>query len=325
MGMSEHEASTMSVIKALMDGVIDYAGLFPPSEVSMDTAVTNYAKYLRSEHASFLGRFVCPVARLDELTKEGAMLMPGTHATSGYRENADTIDAWRISGVLREDLPGALEKIYTFNEHHDDEANGLAMVDAIEMPVRTPDEIDGALEVLPEMIGAAFEIPQDIVMGGDPRGLIAALAGSGVLAKIRCGGVKPEMIPDSASVARFMLGCKRADVGFKCTAGLHHPIRKEYPLTYADDAPRGVMHGFVNMFFAGAATRKLKSIDEATIIAILDETDPAKFVFKDGTITWDTISISGSDMVVARESFITSFGSCSFTEPTADLKALGLL
>ncbi len=315
----------MSVIKALMDGVIDYAGLFPPSEVSMDAAVTNYAKYLRSEHASFLGRFVCPVARLDELTREGAMLMPGTHATSGYRENADVIDAWRISGVLREDLPGALETIYAFNEHHDDEAHGLAMVDAIEMPVRTPDEIDEALEVLPEMIGAAFEIPQDIVMGGDPRGLIAALAGSGVLAKIRCGGVRPEMIPDSASVARFMLACKRADVGFKCTAGLHHPIRKEYPLTYADDAPRGVMHGFINMFFAGAATRTRKNIDESTIIAILDETDPAMFVFKDGAITWGTITISGADMVVARESFITSFGSCSFTEPTDDLKALGLL
>lgn len=323
--MSEHKAATMSVIKALMDGVIDYAGLFPPSAVSMDQAVTNYAKYLRSEHASFLGRFVCPVARLDELTKEGAMLMPGTHATSGYRENADTIDAWRISGVLREDLPGALEKIYQFNEHHDDEANGLAMVDAIEMPVRTPDEIDEALEVLPEMIGAAFEIPQDIVVDGDPRGLIAALAGSGVLAKVRCGGVEPQMIPDSASIARFMIGCKRADVGFKCTAGLHHPIRKEYALTYEDDAPRGVMHGFVNMFFAGAATRKLKNIDEATIIAILDETDPEKFVFKDDSIRWDTITIGTDDLVVARESFITSFGSCSFTEPTDDLRSMGLL
>ena len=34
--------------------------------------------------------------------------------------------------------------------------------------------------------------------------------------------------------------------------GLHHPVRGEYPLTYAPDAPRGVMHGFLNVFLAAA-------------------------------------------------------------------------
>ena len=54
-------------IHALLTGAIDYAGLFPPSQLSMEDAVVNVAKYRASEHSWMLGRFVVPVARLDEL------------------------------------------------------------------------------------------------------------------------------------------------------------------------------------------------------------------------------------------------------------------
>jgi len=37
--------------KALLAGLIDYAGLFPPAALSMEEAVRNYARYREGEHA----------------------------------------------------------------------------------------------------------------------------------------------------------------------------------------------------------------------------------------------------------------------------------
>ena len=84
------------------------------------------------------------------------------------------------------------------------------------------------------------------------RGLIAAMAGTGAHAKIRTGGVTPEAFPQATSVARFIHACAMADVGFKATAGLHHPVRGEFNLTYEPACPRGVMYGFLNVFMAAA-------------------------------------------------------------------------
>jgi hypothetical protein len=56
--------------KALLSGLIDYAGLFPPAALSMEEAVRNYARYREGEHAWMLGRFVVPQARAHEVPEE---------------------------------------------------------------------------------------------------------------------------------------------------------------------------------------------------------------------------------------------------------------
>lgn len=323
--MTNTDTNMLSSVQTLMGGLIDYAGLFPPSQLAMNRATENYAKYLRAEHAEFVGRFICPVPKLAELTKHGAIVMPGTHATSGYPEHADVLEPWQVSGIIIGDLEENLETIYKFNEHHDDEANGLALVDAIEMRVSSSDEIDEALEIIPEMIDTAFEIPQDVIMNCDPRGLIAAMSGSQVLAKIRCGGVEPSMFPSSENVAEFMLACKNANVPFKCTAGLHHPIRAEQNLTYEDNPPRGIMHGFINVFFAAAYVRATKKPDLGTAVGIINEMDPKAFKFDEQGISHKNTKISNIELGQMREGFATSYGSCSIDEPIADLKAMGLL
>ena len=317
--------SMLDSVRTLMTGLIDYAGLFPPSQLPMSEATENYARYLRSEHADFLARFICPVPRLKEFTEKASVLLPGTHATSGYREHADDIDPWQLSAIIIGDLAENLEGIYAFNEHHDQEQNGLAMVDAIEMKITSVDDIDEALAHIPEALDVAFEIPPTSVIDGDPRGFIAALSGGDAIAKVRCGGVEASMIPSSEDIARFILACKAAGVAFKCTAGLHHPIRAEHNLTYEDNSARGVMHGFINMFFASAFVRSTKNPVEDTVIAILDETDAEAFAFSNEGVRWREHTVSTSHLAHARESFSTSYGSCSFDEPREDLKALGLL
>jgi hypothetical protein len=55
-------------LRALLTGLIDYAGLFPPAKLAMEEAIANYARYRIEPEAWMLGRFVCPASRLAELS-----------------------------------------------------------------------------------------------------------------------------------------------------------------------------------------------------------------------------------------------------------------
>src|SRR5262249_54965834 len=55
-------------VRALLTGSIDYAGLFPPAGLPMEQAIRNYARYRTEAETWVLGRFVCPAARVGELT-----------------------------------------------------------------------------------------------------------------------------------------------------------------------------------------------------------------------------------------------------------------
>jgi hypothetical protein len=57
-------------LRALLEGLIDYAGLFPPAALSMQDAVRNYARYREEEYAWMLGRFVVPADRVAEVPGE---------------------------------------------------------------------------------------------------------------------------------------------------------------------------------------------------------------------------------------------------------------
>ncbi len=132
--------------------------------------------------------------------------------------------------------------------------------------------------------------------------------------------VKPEAIPSPKDVAAFIVACAERRLPFKATAGLHHPIRAEYALTYEADAPRAVMHGFLNVLMASAfAWRGEKNIE-----AIIAETDASAFTF-DGGAKWRDLTLSADEIKDARQNFMHSIGSCSFDEPVHELQALGLL
>ncbi|MEM1329036.1 MAG: hypothetical protein AAGG07_00600 [Planctomycetota bacterium] len=310
-------------LQTLLDGLIDYAGLFPPAKLDMAPALEEFARQRMSGEAYALARFVCPASRLKELSDKGAALMPGTFATSGYREMADHSEPWGISALLPGDLEGVergLDTIDAFNEHHSAEGAGLARVDMIELPATEPGFIDDALDLIPSDIMPFFEID----WRGDCRGSVAALAGNDAAAKIRCGGVTEDLIPPSEAVAAFINACRAGDVPFKATAGLHHPVRAEHALTYEPDAPRGVMHGFLNVFI-GAALLKARAIEPDRLVDVLEETDASAFTFDREGAGWRDARVDLIGLASARERFCLSYGSCSFSEPMRDLRELGLL
>ena len=173
------------------------------------------------------------------------------------------------------------------------------------------------------------EIFIELPHAADPAPLIAVigdLASSAALpkwkAKIRTGGVRPDLIPGADEVARFIDGCARHSVGLKATAGLHHPLRNEFNLTYETDSPRAVMHGFINLFVA-CGMRLKHELAVEQVESILLDTDAASFQFEGQTVRWREWQLESADLSQLRSNFLSSFGSCSFTEPVADLQQLG--
>lgn len=307
-------------LRTLLTDIIDYAGLFPPAKLSMAAAVETYNRARIGDHEWMLARFICPVSRLDEFDSTASPLLPGTFARSGYREQADAAEPWPISALIDGTLSTDLDRIDAFNARHADERNGLAHIDMIELKVTDVHQIDEALDTIPEDIFPAFEFP----VTTDCRGFVAALSGEQAAAKIRTGGVVGNAFPTSDEVAAFLHACAAADVPFKATAGLHHPVRGNFRLTYDKDSACHTMHGFLNLFLAAALARCTRCDLDCTK-AILRGEDPADFKIAEEVIGWKGELLTVTDVARVRETFALSFGSCSFDEPVDDLRKLGHL
>ncbi len=132
----------------------------------------------------------------------------------------------------------------------------------------------------------------------------------GAFAKVRTGGLTAESTPSSEALADFLCAAASRRVAFKATAGLHHSIR-------------ATMHGFVNVFVAAAFA--WHAAERGVVLDVLNNWDAGAFQFLDGELRWRGRSVTTVEIASARRDFAHSFGSCSFVEPLADLRALGLL
>jgi len=146
---------------------------------------------------------------------------------------------------------------------------------------------------------------------------------TGAFAKFRTGGLTPNAVPMPSEVAELLCEAATRRMPFKATAGLHHPIRGDHPLTYSADSPHAITHGFINVFVAGAFA--WHGDNRAAVIGVLHECDPESFEFSDDAMTWRGRVLLTGQIAAARRDFAHSFGSCSFEEPIADLKTLGWL
>ena len=297
----------MNARNALLNGLVDYAGLFPPAGEDMPTAVRNYADYFRGPDRAALGRFIVPLARLAEFESAAAGLFPkGRDGT-----------AWKVSVLIADDVRSAVDDISKFNARHEKGSkSGTAVIDVAELKATTIEEIANQQRDLPNSLTSYFEIP----LTGDVASLVRAIAEVSSRAKMRTGGLNAEAFPSAQSIIDFMMECHAARVPFKATAGLHHPLRAEYRLTYDTDSPRAVMYGFLNVFLAAALIDAGEN--EQTALQALQETDSSSIEFHDEYIQWRDKRISAEQLSHARTESAISFGSCSFREPIDELASL---
>jgi len=290
----------LPAVRALMTGAIDYAGLFPPAALPMPDAVANYERYRSGAHAWMLGRFVVPLARLEELADAYAAVV---HAESS---------AWPVSVIAK---ASDAATIATFNARY----GARLRIDTVEVPPVTV----GDIAALAGM-AATYAVFAEVTWATDPTPVIAKLARHGVRAKIRTGGVTPEAFPSPAQMARFIAACVAAGVPFKATAGLHHAWRGEYPLTYEAGSATATMFGFANVLLAGSAAVAGAGADEMCVV--LDAPGGAGFeAVEQGWVLPSGRAIPAELVTAARARAMASFGSCSFEEPMEELIARGLL
>src|SRR5690242_4950736 len=104
----------LASVRALLANVIDYAGLFPPARLSMDEAIRSYAHCRQGPDRWMLGRFVCPAARLAELSKyRDELFVSGTPFTFAVVGRGG-----RVVGEFLENLNLDLQDIAQFIEFH---------------------------------------------------------------------------------------------------------------------------------------------------------------------------------------------------------------
>jgi hypothetical protein len=298
-------SETLASVKTLLEGAIDYAGLFPPAALSMSEAVINYATYRNSNYNWMLGRFILPVDRLEEFQQ-----------IAGDFVSRDAANAWRVSVIGGENLYDTLRRVEDFNA-----ANSPGIVcDTLEINAGTEALIENAAKLLPPNVTAYFEIS----LRDELADIIAAVAPTGQRAKIRTGGVTTGSIPATRDIIRFVRACLAANVPFKATAGLHHPIRCFKPLTYESNSPSGTMHGFLNLFLMTGFAREGYRV--SLLEDVMEEEFEEVFRFDDQSAIWrDDYSLNIWQIDALRKKGIQSFGSCSFDEPVAELQALGIL
>lgn len=300
MDATENKPAINLALRSLLEALVDYAGLFPPAGLAMRPAVENYARYRSGPYAWMLGRFVVPVARLAEFEQAWG--------------EAGNPEGWSLSALIAKP-ESEFPAVQAFNERHDRKIQ----IDAIELKAGSADEIAKIASILPSGILGYVEIP----VVDDPTSLLRAIGDAGLRAKIRTGGLTSESFPDASLIARFLRASAEAGVAFKATAGLHHPLRSERPFTYEANSDRGTMHGFLNVFLAAVFARS--SAELQVVENVLLEEGVSSLRFSDQGVEWRDAVLSSAEIADTRENFAIAFGSCSFEEPIADLRALGLL
>jgi hypothetical protein len=296
--------------RTLLDSVLDYAGLFPPAALNMAEAVNNYARYCVGGLSWILGRFILPLSRMEEF--ETVVSRTPSKTQEGR--------SWRVS-VLGTDNPEAdLKQILEFNRRYSGNAGSdRIVVDAVELKVHSKEAIQRAAGILASHLQTYFEI----AISQDTPCLIDSISERHGRAKVRTGGLVPDLFPSPEQLASFLFLCAGKGVPFKATAGLHHAFRSVHPLTYEKSSPLGMMHGFMNLLFASALAHA--GADEKNVATVLSEEDPKSFYFDDGSILWHNRMINNVQLRSMRNGFFHSFGACSFLEPTSDIMELKLL
>jgi hypothetical protein len=290
LAMSEVQTAATTKDEICLEGILDYAGLYPPADLDMQPVVDNWASYLQSEDSWMLARLIIPANRLDEFMRCAKKLLPSQDE-----------EMWQLSVLLPhaadDKFETALQATIAFNESD----NG-AVANVVEFKANSTSEIDRSLELLHDDLFPYIELPID----EDPRGLIACLSGAIAGAKVRTGGVTPELYPSSSSLARFIHSCAVAGQAFKATAGMHHPCQNKNEEVGVQE------YGFLLVLQAtAAASLREASVEQVEQILLCDTPDFSTF--------------DESELEQVRAELFNSVGSCSFDDPRSDLRNMGLL
>lgn len=275
--------------------LVDDAAVFPPGEAPLDEAVAAYLSRRDEPWSILVGPLVVgdrSLPDLADLLSPAGDPVPVSVVCSGGAGSLEPAARWAVDleqvtlraleVALRDldDLPGSARRV-------------AAAADAV-----------AAADVEPHVHVEVPPLPDD---GRAAPGWLAALdevAAADLRLKFRTGGPQ-HLTPSPAALAAQIEAALDRELAFKCTAGLHHAVRR------VDEAGRAE-HGFLNVLLATRA-----SLDGEDAVAVLDETDPQAMLAR--------VDAVGADALTRARRWFTSFGCCGVEDPRDDLARLGLL
>lgn len=321
---------TPKSLHSLLYKIIDYAGLFPPTKLPLDRAFEIYNSFYPGEYDWMLSNFIIPAKKLDEMS---------TLLKESYKN--DKIYPFSVlgsSGETEDEFISNLKNDLLSWKNFLEANNGRVQTKAFEVklpaeliaqqdPDKTAIFIESVSDDISQNIDGELSLFFEGILDEEWKTNVKVLAeaiqehndnypNSGL--KLRTGGTEASAFPAPEQVAYTIRSCVDHQIPMKCTAGLHHPIR------HFRDEVNTKMHGFLNIFCAGAIAIR-HNISEHEMIKLIEEEDPSAFKFTEGGFTWDNYEIPIEDIEYSREALLISYGSCSFDEPIDDLKNLKLL
>jgi len=299
-------------LRALLAQSIDYAGMFPPCNLGLETALKNQADYVRSDDVWMLNGFVLPVGQFDA-AKQFLSLFDPQHPLRVSALGPKSDNAAKFQDALEKSAAA----VRSLSAHNVD----LVSVNQLEMFLPQDVDISQLREVrsITDSLSVFWEAPADRAQY--TVSLLAehnSEAGAPAFGyKLRTGGVTADEFPTSAEIAKALVVPATHQVPIKFTAGLHHPIRQ-----FRDEV-KTEMHGFLNVLGAAVLAAEHKW-DEKQTAAMLEDENAKSFLFDNEFFAWREWKID-IKRLKNRRKFVTSFGSCSFDEPREDLRALNVL
>ncbi|MBI5202911.1 MAG: hypothetical protein HY925_15065 [Elusimicrobia bacterium] len=306
-------------LTALVRGLFDYAGMYPPASLSFEAALAKSAGFPKTlrRPGMVAGDLVCGVERLASID--------AAHLGRAGWDSSRPFSACALGPVLAgpgapgaEEQKAAAARAVSFGAGEGPKRDAISY--EVKCPVshladgRTAEALAavraglggyaGGLYVEPECPSTewpgAVETVFDVFDGLPDDGRPAL--------KVRCSG--PAAI-DAESLSRVIAGAVDRGWKLKATAGLHHPIverRYENRL------------GFLGLVLAVRLRRALGAGFSAPLIAgCVSANDPGQFDFLDGGAAWLKFRLSASQL--AGRAGLT-IGSCSLDEPDDDLARL---
>jgi len=314
---------------ALLSQAIDYAGMFPPASLDLDSTLKRAATFRKTSHHPWLMNRL--VLALEEVKKLGPQNL--------FELGADG-SPWRIS-VLGNSTPGESPEDFVkavswdlreMRRIHERYFQSSAKIEQVGYEIRLPKPIYSsgqgilsgeyifpALEqveaIWTSQMDVYFEISLEGAWEDTVQGVTRILGewlnehpeGSVVPGlKIRTGG---KTVPRPEQLASVINDCAAQGLKMKATQGLHHPLSQNGN------------YGFINLLAAinfayslGPAEFPDSKIQECLISSQIKD-----FSFRPQNFQWQAYSLTNEEIESARKTHAAAFGSCSLDEPDQEL------
>lgn len=291
------KAPQYPALEALVKGLFDYAGMYPPAKLPLDPALSQAAR---------LGKLARPHLVGTEFVANWDLLPQLSHARFRDAGFGDAVVGVAVVGVKDTQMERAIQDVVAWSKRDPRATVGSLEVTSPRpdtMPLQRAVEALGSIRLYIEPEWAASDWAHlddvlDVLLPLQNRAVAPGL-------KVRCAGpraVSPE------TLAHILGSVRRLGIPLKLTQGLHHPMPTDaYP------------HGFLTVAFAHAVAAR---VPHETLMAILSERDAGAFVLDGTSVAWRNLRLTQETIAGIRRSHPLAIGSCSLKEPDDDLVAL---